>query len=198
MDDKDPFDQLLGLEDEYYQQGYELGKSDGTTAGLVEGRLFGFEKGFDKFFAMSKIHGKAMVWASRLAQKSDSPEKSAGARSWPLASTATDDAQSSREAPLRTVLPPLPGNPRLGKHIRVMQALAEPESLSTRNGEEAVSEFDDRFRRAVAKARIVEKIVGEHADLVGADLSLGSEEGSLLPRTGEDNIENTNILQARH
>jgi len=53
----------------------------------------------------------------------------------------------------------------LDKHVRTLYALSELESLSTQNIEDAVSEFDDRFKRAVAKVKVIESIVDEgHID----------------------------------
>merc|ERR1711977_512089 len=53
-------------------------------------------------------------------------------------------------------------NQTLAKHLKVLHALAESESLSTENTEEAVSDFDDRLKRAQGKAKIIERIVGEN------------------------------------
>jgi hypothetical protein len=58
-------------------------------------------------------------------------------------------------------LPPLPDNPRLAKHITTMYALAETESLSTENNDEAVDDFDDRLRRAQGRFKVIERMVGE-------------------------------------
>ena len=66
--DSDPFDDLLSLEDKFYKEGYDLGVSDGERAGRVEGRLFGLEKGFEKYAAMGRLHGRAIIWAGRLPE----------------------------------------------------------------------------------------------------------------------------------
>jgi len=58
-------------------------------------------------------------------------------------------------------LPPLPNNTRLEKHITALYALAETESLSTENTDEAVNDFDDRLKRAQGKAKVIERMVGE-------------------------------------
>jgi hypothetical protein len=58
-------------------------------------------------------------------------------------------------------LPPLPDNPRLGKHITTLYALAETESLSIENSDEAVDDFDDRLRRAQGRFKVIERMVGE-------------------------------------
>jgi len=58
-------------------------------------------------------------------------------------------------------IPHLPQNSRLEKHIATLYALTEVESLSTENNEEAVSDFDDRFKRAVSKTKVIENIIKE-------------------------------------
>src|SRR5882762_2032425 len=67
----DPFESVLDLEETYYQEGYDLGVADGSRAGQIEGRVFGIEKGFEKFAAMGMLHGRAAVWASRLPRKKE-------------------------------------------------------------------------------------------------------------------------------
>ena len=64
--DPDPFDDLLSLEDKFHKEGYDLGITDGDREGLIEGRLFGLKQGFEKYAAMGKLHGRAMIWAGRL------------------------------------------------------------------------------------------------------------------------------------
>ncbi len=189
----DPFDGLLDLEERYYQEGHALGVADGSKAGRIEGRVFGLEKGFEKFAAMGTLQGKAAVWAARLPQM-----KEIGAAQDPF--SEHDHLQKSQEeldghngsdinsvdlsrpeennpnnARVTTVaLPPLSRNPRLEKHIQTLHALAEPASLSMQNTEDAVSDFDDRLKRATAKVKVIEKIVGEgnvEAVLQGSDTS---------------------------
>jgi hypothetical protein len=58
-------------------------------------------------------------------------------------------------------LPSLSKSQRLERHLKVLHALSESESLSTENTEEAVSDFDDRLKRAEGKAKIIERLVGE-------------------------------------
>ncbi|KAK7565831.1 hypothetical protein IWX91DRAFT_334956, partial [Phyllosticta citricarpa] len=64
--DDDPFTHPQNLESIYYNEGFSLGRTDGTRAGRIEGRVFGLEKGFDKFFAMGRLGGRAGVWGARL------------------------------------------------------------------------------------------------------------------------------------
>ncbi|KAL2196089.1 hypothetical protein P885DRAFT_61288 [Corynascus similis CBS 632.67] len=72
---------------------------------------------------------------------------------------AKEEAASAATATLS--LPPLPDNPRLSKHVTTLYALAETESLSTENTDEAVDDFDDRLRRAQGRFKVIERMTGE-------------------------------------
>ncbi|KAI9748251.1 MAG: hypothetical protein M4579_007275 [Chaenotheca gracillima] len=139
----DPFESVLGLEEKFYEEGYRLGVEDGARSGRIEGRAFGLERGFEKFVEMGRLHGRAVVWGNRFSIANDDTRSTKGS---PPDGTATRSPSS---------------NPRLEKHIRTLYALAEPASISTQNNEDAVSDFDDRLKRAKAKSRIIERIVGE-------------------------------------
>ena len=130
----DPLDDVLDLEERFYQEGYQQGFQDGERAGLLEGRSFGMLKGYEKFLESGRLASKAIVWASRLPQSSSN-----------------------------CTLPPLSENTRLQKNINTLYALVEPETLSTGNTDEAVQDFDDRVKRALGKAKIVERMAGGSA-----------------------------------
>jgi hypothetical protein len=176
----DTFDEILGLEEKFYDDGYRQGLADGIVAGRIEGRKFGLEKGFEKYVESARLHGKSVIWANRIPQLKDS---------------ATKKTQEVQEKKLEQVLagqsttfsplPSLPNNQRLIKHLQVLYALAESDSLSTENTEEAVSDFDDRLKRAQAKAKIVERMVGETQKETG-------QSGEIAPR-GDANIEDASI-----
>ena len=188
--DSDPFDDLLGLEDKFYDEGFQLGRADGAKAGRIEGRAFGLEKGFEKYVESGRLHGRSIVWASRLAQSksivSDRREDSLGQdRDQPTVSTRDGIVKFQS-------LPELPHSPRLEKHLKVLYALTEPISLSTENSEEAVSDFDDRQKRAIGKMKIIERLVGEE----GSGSSYGSQQGSV--GIADAGIEDVNILKARY
>ncbi len=164
LDESDPFDALLTLEDTLYTTAYTLGVSDGAHAGRIEGRIFGLEKGFEKFADLGQLHGKSVIWASRLpnltpnskldSNFSSSQEKKEGEEG-KLARGGSDDGIG------RNALPPLPPNPRLQNNTTLLHSLTDPETFDTANTEEAVADFDDRFKRAGAKAKVIERIVGE-------------------------------------
>ncbi|KAL8831968.1 MAG: hypothetical protein Q9191_000567 [Dirinaria sp. TL-2023a] len=166
MDD-DVFGDLLSLENQFYKEGYHLGVEDGCRAGLIEGRFFGLEKGFDKYVSSGKMHGQVNIWANRLPLKerygqthASSQDNNTMARQQAKGSKGD---QSHQQSEVRGVasdsLPNLPKAERLAKHIRTLYALVEPSSLSTGNDEEAVSDFDDRLKRAEGKVKVIEKII---------------------------------------
>lgn len=205
----DPFDTILSLEDDFYKEGYDLGVSDGDHAGLVEGRLFGLEKGFEKFAAMGALHGRATIWAGRLPDKSSyqgvAKEQSREVRTRAGLEQPSEQEQSADSSQARSNghVPRLQETARLETHVRTLYALAEPGSLSTENNEESVSEFDDRLKRAEGKIKIVEKLTGERIHEEASDKSLRGEHRSLpldiTTRNGEDgNIEDWSSLHARH
>lgn len=158
----DLFDSILRLEDQYYREGYDLGVKDGTRVGLIEGRLFGLEKGFDKYAAMGTLHGRSVVWAGRL------PHAGADSRGHEVSQLSTVEHADPRLQPnelpshecrkpsISGALPLVQDNGRLAKHIRTLYALTEPSSISTENNEDSVSDFDDRLKRAYGKIKIIE------------------------------------------
>lgn len=133
----DALDDVLDLENQYYKEGFNLGVEDGSRAGRIEGRVFGLEKGCEKFLQMGRLSGKVSVWSARISKPAETP--------------ATD-------ANLR----PMSGSDRLKKHVHRLKDLTDPETLSTQNDEENVADFDDSLRDATAKATLISKLIGEH------------------------------------
>ncbi|KAF2732432.1 hypothetical protein EJ04DRAFT_544660 [Polyplosphaeria fusca] len=158
----DPFDDLLTLEDTLYTTAYASGARDGARAGRIEGRIFGLEKGFDKFSQLGQLHGRACIWGARI----DAPA---------AADAEPQDVEHEQEHE-QPLLPRLPRNSRLEKHVSMLHALTDPLTFSTDNAEEAVADFDDRFRRAGAKAKIIERLVGEEVS-AGPSSPAAAEEG---------------------
>ncbi|KAF9693737.1 hypothetical protein EKO04_008448 [Ascochyta lentis] len=146
----DPFDDLLTLEDTLYTTAHDQGVADGARAGRIEGRIFGLERGFEKFAALGELHGRGAVWGSRIpttASTTPNPEDE-----------TTADSTSTPSTPL----PPLTTtSTRLLSNITLLYHLTDPPTFSTANTETSVADFDDRFKRAGAKAKVVERIVGE-------------------------------------
>lgn len=193
--ESDPFDDILGLEEQFYNEGHQLGLTDGAKAGRIEGRVFGLEKGFEKFVESGRVHGRATVWAGRLSKASASNKEEP---------TSVLPSSSSTEQPdasviTSTKLPTLSDKGRIEKHIRVLYALMEPATLSTENTEDAVSDFDDRFKRAQGKIKIIEKVLGEEGVPTGnTDDSTGNPNAPGKSKGDGANIEDVDILKARH
>lgn len=139
------------------------------------------ERGFEKFFAMGMMDGAALIWKLRISP----PERGL--------TRLIKTPSALMQAP-ETSLPSLPGLERLEKHVRVLQGLVEPESISTKNSEEEVSEFEDRLRRATAKARIIEKIIGEQSSISGQSNSMEPPHRSRVD--GELSIEDATAMIA--
>ncbi|KAF2227300.1 hypothetical protein BDZ85DRAFT_227630 [Elsinoe ampelina] len=177
----DPFDSLLTLESQFHAEGYALGVADGSKAGRIEGRIFGMQKGFEKFAAMGKLAGQVAVWEGRMMEGSNVITASASTSHGVAAEGSNDEAmrQSKEE---RLVLPPIQHNERLQKHIATLAALTEAASLDTQNTEEAVSDFDDRLKRAEGKAKIIASIIGEARPI-------SKEGGSRQKRDAGSNME---------
>lgn len=170
--DTDPLDGLLDLEENFYAEGLELGTKDGAKAGHNEGTVFAIEKGFEKFQEIGRLYGKGIIWAKRLpgehglllSQKAaestvDDASQTAGT-SRALADSAVSTTGTRDELKLRD----LPANARLEKHLTAFLSLVDPTTLSMENTEEDVADFDDRLKKAQAKARIIEKIIGERSE----------------------------------
>lgn len=159
----DPFEGVLNLEEQFYEEGFKQGSEDGIKAGRIEGRSFGLERGYEKFLESGRLHGRAIIWANRVPKLR---AKATAATTSEETEAKSEDVENSwgdknEQHQPRGALPPLPGNPRLEKNVTVLYALVEPESLSTENNDEAVNDFDDRIKRAQGKAKIIERTIGE-------------------------------------
>jgi hypothetical protein len=170
----DPFDSLLTLEDTLYTSAYDQGVADGARAGRVEGRIFGLEKGFEKFAELGELHGRSVVWGGRISA---------------FASASSGSSSENK-------LPDLPSNSRMHNNVSLLHSLTDLETFSIENTEEAVADFDDRFKRAGAKAKVIERIVGESpsANAKSPDGSSGPGrnvrlEGDKKGKKGDDSIE---------
>ena len=153
------FDEVLDLEEQFYGDGFKQGLADGIKAGQVEGRTFGLEKGFEKYVESGRLYGKSLIWANRVPELADTIPEQETLHTGPARNDTSRISEAEKSSPKD--LPSLPQHERLSKHLRVLHALSESESLSTENTEEAVSDFDDRLKRAQGKAKIIERIAGE-------------------------------------
>ncbi|KAK5096516.1 hypothetical protein LTR70_001690 [Exophiala xenobiotica] len=167
----DLFDELLGLEDNFYKEGYEAGLADGEYAGLVEGKTFGVEKGYEKALELGKLHGRGMVWQMRSQREPDG----SATRSQTDGGAIVAQLRESR----------LPKNARLVKHVEALLSSTDEKSIATDNSDEAVTDFDERIAKAQAKAKVIAAIAGEP---LAVEVSTGANTG----------IEESKGLNARH
>jgi hypothetical protein len=164
----DPFDDLLTLEDTLYTSAHDQGVADGARAGRIEGRIFGLEKGFDKFAALGELHGRGAVWGSRIPAAATKPTATSSTEQ-PFTPTSNPSTQSTNTTsnheaaePSAKALSPLSNtSSRLQSNISLLYHLTDPLTFSTANTETDVGDFDDRFKRAGAKAKVIERIIGE-------------------------------------
>jgi len=173
----DPFDMssLLTLEDTLYTTAYAHGASDGSRAGRIEGRIFGLEKGFEKFAALGELHGRSVVW---------------GARALTSKNAEGGEGQEKEEGDEQKI-PALPSNQRLVNNVTLLHSLTDPMTFSTENTEEGVADFDDRVKRAGAKAKVIERIVGETGKSPDGSPARGKARNVKLNegKKGDDSIE---------
>jgi hypothetical protein len=180
-----PLDDLLNLEENYYQEGYRLGETDGIHAGLVEGKLFGVEKGFEKAMSLGRLSGKAEVWRRRCTATTATSSHPAPMSNLPQ-QMQTGPAVDAWTALSVGGLPPLAANARLEKHIDTLLSTTDSTSLSSANSDEAVAEFDERLAKAIAKSKVISNVIGE--PLHGKD----------VVNQGHRTIEDSGSLSARH
>ncbi|KAJ2901717.1 hypothetical protein MKZ38_001527 [Zalerion maritima] len=157
----DIFDDILDLEEGFYNEGYSQGWEDGVVSGRIEGRSLGMEKGFEKFFEAGRLYGRALLWANRLPTRDQNQEHKDGKQQ---------------------KLPPLSNNQRLERNITALHDLMEPDTLPTKNTDDTVEDVNDRIRKAQGKLRVIERMVGEEsskAESRGASKEPGAKSGDM-------------------
>ena len=193
--DTDLLDGVLDLEEKFYAEGHELGTNDGARAGYNEGTVFAVEKGFEKFQEMGRLYGKGIIWSKRLPGHHGllhPTNQSSESKATKQASSPSNDTNTTAPALEDLKLANLPGNPRLEKHLTTFLTLVDPTTLSMENTEEAVAEFDDRLKKATAKAKVIERIIGEQSEGSGrGGHRAADQQGS------NDNIEDIGPLPPR-
>ncbi|KAI1502880.1 DUF1715-domain-containing protein [Biscogniauxia marginata] len=123
------------------------------------------------------------------------PNTTASSSSPPPQNTREPKSQSQLQSQPIGSLPPIRhSNARLERNIATLYALVEPGTLSTRNDDESVNDFDSRMKAAQGKLRMIERVVGESLDRgagAGADGKKNEKNeniedvGSLRQRPGE-------------
>jgi len=149
-DDLD-LDSLLNLEDDFYTSGHAQGLQDGLRQSRFESRVFGVEQGFQKGIVIGRLQARAKLWSARLGVPQEKEIHT---------DAAAEDAQKT--------LPPLKAQERLQKtlekHVERLLAYVDPSTLSPANTDDDVAEFDDRLKKALAKVKVIERMIGENED----------------------------------
>lgn len=193
----DILDSVLDLEETSYQAGFEEGKADGLEAGYTEGRVFGIERGYHKALEMGKLHGRALMLNACLFDPNPMPDSGLDPSPFESAVVTTQDSRPGNDnhALDPSSLPTLPENSRLKKHVETLLKLTDPQTLSEENTAEAVEAFDDRMKKAVAKAKIIDRMIAEpyNMSVLGEPIKNESQ-----PTAGSGNIEELNNAAVRH
>lgn len=161
---------LLELEDGFYNEGFEAGVADSAYAGMLEGKVFGIEKGYDKALELGKLNGRALVWQRRQQNTAQSapdkpPHTTSGGKS--VSHQTLDEALQAMNG--------LATNSRLVKHIETLMALSDTKNVANDNSDESVSQVEDAIAKSKAKAKIVAIAAGEPLD-AGATPVVGIED----------------------
>lgn len=164
----DIFDEVMNLEENFFSEGYDEGWKDGLVAGRAEGRSLGMERGFEKFSEAGRLYGKSVVWSNRLqitiatnnkTEQYHMSEKEKNLKEGPKKGHQSTKKFSSSFTPLPRISDR--NKKRLEKHITSVHDLLEPDTLPTKNTDEAVEDVDDRVRRAQGKVRVIERALCE-------------------------------------
>jgi hypothetical protein len=175
-------DSLLDLEEQFYNEGFELGNKDGAETGYTEGSVFAVEKAYEKFVEMGRLYGKALVWAERLELKSHEPS----------VQSATDEI--SLDPSICKDMPSLPPHSsRLVRNLQTLLELVDPATLDMSNTEEAVNDVDERLKGAATKAKLIQRAMGEREDPGTAEPKDMTPSGD-----GSGSIEDISSLNIRH
>lgn len=88
-------DTSLGLEDAYYKSGHDEGTRTGEITGLIEGRIYGSEIAFERYFALGQLLGRLDLWK---AQYVDNPRLTKHIqRAFDLVEAMPKDNEETRE-----------------------------------------------------------------------------------------------------
>ncbi|CAG8012684.1 unnamed protein product [Penicillium salamii] len=176
-------DDLLDLEEQFYNEGFELGAKDGAETGYTEGSVFAVEKGFEKFVEMGRLYGRALVWAQRLDSKSNNAPAQSTTEEISLDPSICEDMPS---------LPP--HSTRLVRNLHTLLELVDPATLDMSNTEEAVNDVDERLKGAATKAKLIQRAMGEREEP-----SAQVEPKDMTPSgDGSGSIEDISSLNIRH
>lgn len=192
----DILDEVLSLEEQFYQEGYNLGVADGTRAGYTEGAVFAVEKSFEKLLQLGRLYGKALVWNQRLINSSIATDVSSCAEE---RETEMGKEKEKEEEKIDTgivkSMPALHQGSRLAKNIQTLLALVDPATLVLQNSEEAVSDVEERLKGALTKAKLIERVLGEPVS--SQEGSTHAKDAQITGGDGSGSIEDISSLHVR-
>lgn len=110
---------------------------DGEQAGRIEGRVFGLEKGFEKFLELGRLQGRCSVWKARIP-------------------SSTVPSTTGSIGPAKGVQIT---SPRAQKQVESLAILLTNPPF--KNDEESVEEAEETLKRGRNKAKILSNILGE-------------------------------------
>ncbi|KAI6092220.1 DUF1715-domain-containing protein [Hypoxylon rubiginosum] len=210
-DDLFDFDDVFNLEEKYYKEGYDEGYRDGAQAGIIEGRSVGLKKGFEKFLEAGRLQGRAIVWANRIPsmkkeledelasssgsqQETPQGEEKDNDKSEEKEKTSSNSQDEKKSESIQ--LPPLNSNARLEKNIRMLYGMLEPGTLSTKNDDDSVNDFDSRLKGAQARFKMIERAIREVVEKGAAEKRRRPAQPSPAVQ-GNDNIEDIGKIPQR-
>lgn len=188
--DSNLLDSLLDLEEQFYNEGYNLGVADGAEAGYTEGSVFAVEKGFEKFVEMGRLYGKALVWAQRLADGKPNETSELVTPSDSQSNDVSLDPSICKDMPKLAA-----HSARLTRNLATLLELVDPASLDMSNTEEAVNDVDERLKGAAVKAKLIQRAMGESEEPLGAQPTI---KDMSKPGDGTGSIEDISSLSVRH
>lgn len=186
--DSDLLESVLGLEEKFYNEGYQLGLADGARAGYTEGSVFAVEKGFTQALEVGKLYGKALVWNQRFVSRTFDQSSSSVPGSEDSTAVHTD---------LCYGMPEIRGESRVARNIQLLLGLVDPATLSLENTEDAVSDMEERLKGAQLKTKLIQRSLGESDDSPVGDASSSSKE-SRFQGDGSGSIEDISSMRIRH
>ncbi|CRG85609.1 hypothetical protein PISL3812_02654 [Talaromyces islandicus] len=189
--DSDLLESVLGLEEKFYHEGYQLGLADGARAGYTEGSVFAVEKGFSQALEVGKLYGKALVWNQRFL--SSTLDKSGGASS----SAVRGDDTPAVHTDLCYGMPEIRAESRVARNIQLLLGLVDPATLSLENTENAVSDMEERLKGAQVKTKLIQRSLGESDESPVSDASSSNKENR-FQGDGSGSIEDVSSMRIRH
>lgn len=192
----DILDEVLSLEEQFYQEGYNLGVADGTRAGYTEGAVFAVEKSFEKLLQLGRLYGKALVWNQRLINSSVATDVSSRAEETERETGKEKEKEEEKiDMGIVEAMAALQQGSRLAKNIQTLLALVDPATLVLQNSEEAVSDVEERLKGALTKAKLIERVLGESVSL--QEGSTHAKDAQITSGDGSGSIEDISSLHVR-